>query len=69
MLVLSRKDGERIVMSGGVRITVVEVGRGRVKIGIEAPPDIKVWREELLPKDGSTPNDPCPIAKLSGATP
>lgn len=48
MLVLSRKVGEKIVINGGIVITVVKIDRNQTRIGIEAPEDISVYREELL---------------------
>ena len=48
MLVLSRKVGERIVVNNEIRITVVRVTNGGVRIGIEAPDGTPVVREELL---------------------
>ena len=50
MLVLTRKPGEQIVVQGNIRITVVSVGPGRVKIGIEAPPDVQIDRQEIHEK-------------------
>lgn len=50
MLVLTRKPGEQIVIAGGIRLTVVEVGPGRVKIGVEAPRDVRVDRAEVHDK-------------------
>ncbi len=47
MLVLSRKIGESIIIGDTVRVTVVEIGQGRVKIGVHAPDDISVDREEI----------------------
>ena len=47
MLVLSRCVGETIVIDGDVRITVVSIQRGKVRIGIEAPPQVLVDREEV----------------------
>jgi carbon storage regulator len=47
MLVLSRKVGERIKIGDGVTITVVRVSGGGVRLGIEAPPEMAVVREEL----------------------
>lgn len=47
MLVLSRKPGETIVIDGKIRITVVSLGPGRVKIGIEAPREMTVDRGEV----------------------
>ena len=48
MLVLSRKEGQRIVVGGKVVITIVESRSGRVRIGIEAPPEVSVHREEVF---------------------
>ncbi len=50
MLVLSRKVNEKIVIDGGIVITVVKIEGGQVRLGIEAPSDVKVYREELLAK-------------------
>lgn len=47
MLVLSRKVGQRIYIGEEIAITVVRVSGGGVRIGIEAPPDLPVLREEL----------------------
>jgi carbon storage regulator CsrA len=50
MLVLTRKVGEEIVIGDNIRITVVEVGPGRVKIGIAAPRDVRIDRDEIRVK-------------------
>jgi len=47
MLVLTRKRGQRILLSDGVVMTVCHTSCGSVRIGIDAPPDIKILREEL----------------------
>jgi carbon storage regulator len=47
MLVLTRKLGENIRIGDSVKITVLEVRSGQVKLGIEAPPEVKVHREEI----------------------
>ncbi len=47
MLVLSRKVGERILLGEKIKITVVRVSGGGVRLGIEAPADIAVIREEV----------------------
>jgi carbon storage regulator len=47
MLVIERKAGKRLVIGGEIVVTVLETHRGRVRLGIEAPQDIEVWREEL----------------------
>lgn len=47
MLVLSRKLGERIFIGGDVIVTVVEIDRNKIRLGIEAPKDVAIYREEL----------------------
>ncbi len=47
MLVLSRKIGESIIIGNSVRVTVVDIGQGRVKIGVHAPDTVSVDREEI----------------------
>jgi len=47
MLVLSRKVGEKIVIGGQITITIVaRKGKG-IRVGIEAPPEVSVHREEV----------------------
>ncbi|HUR54545.1 MAG TPA: carbon storage regulator [Gemmataceae bacterium] len=50
MLVLTRKPGEQLVIGNNIRVTIVSVGPGRVKIGIEAPPDVRIDRQEIHEK-------------------
>lgn len=47
MLVLSRKQGERIRIGNDVRLTIVRIGPNSVRVGIEAPDDLNIVREEL----------------------
>lgn len=47
MLVLTRKLGENIRIGDNVKITVLEVRGAQVKLGIEAPPEVIVHREEI----------------------
>jgi carbon storage regulator len=47
MLVLTRKLGETIRIGDQIKVTVLEVRAGQVKLGIDAPADIKVHREEV----------------------
>ena len=47
MLVLSRRQGESIVIGGDVVVTIVEVRGGQVRVGIDAPRSIEVHREEI----------------------
>ncbi len=48
MLVLTRKSGERIVIGDRITVTIVKCHNGRVSIGIEAPDEVNVVREEIL---------------------
>jgi carbon storage regulator len=50
MLVLSRKKGEQVVIAGNIRLTVVAVRGKLVRLGIAAPPDVPILREELYQK-------------------
>ncbi len=47
MLVLTRKLGQSIRIGGAIRIQVVEVRGNQIRLGIEAPPEVRVLREEL----------------------
>lgn len=47
VLVLSRKLGERILIGDKITVTVVKIGHGGVRIGVEAPTELAVVREEL----------------------
>jgi carbon storage regulator len=47
VLVVSRKPGERILVGDKIAITVVKLTGGAVRLGIEAPPELPIMREEL----------------------
>jgi carbon storage regulator len=47
MLVLSRKTEESIIIGDNIRITIVRIAGDKVRVGIEAPPDISVHRQEV----------------------
>jgi len=47
MLVLSRKPGERIVIGDDITITVVRIGPNNVRLGIDAPREYNIVRDEL----------------------
>jgi carbon storage regulator len=47
MLVLSRKTGESIVIDGGIKVTVLSATKNGIKLGIDAPKNIGVRREEI----------------------
>jgi len=55
MLVLSRKVGERILIGDNISVTVVRVAQGTVRIGVEAPDDLPIVREEIKDQQRSTP--------------
>lgn len=50
MLVLRRKAGEAISVGDEIRIVIIEVKGKQVKIGVEAPPGVAIYRDELLRK-------------------
>jgi carbon storage regulator len=47
MLVLSRRVGDEIIIDGRIRVRITAVKGDRVRLGIEAPPDVSVDREEI----------------------
>jgi carbon storage regulator len=49
MLVLSRREQERIKLGDSIVVTIIRVSGERVRIGIEAPPEVVVVRDELPP--------------------
>jgi carbon storage regulator len=64
MLVLSRKEGERIVIGENITLVVSRISGNRVAIGIEAPKEVTVVRGELKGEDSSATLDASP--KLEG---
>src|SRR5262245_46397655 len=72
MLVLTRKKGEQVVIGTGeltIRVEVVEIAKGRIKLGISAPEDVTIHRQEVwqalnqwqidtVPLSGSINRDP-----------
>ena len=58
MLILSRRPGEEIVIDGNIRLTIIAVKGSQVRIGIRAPPQIRVDRKEV--HDGRTEQDFAP---------
>jgi len=47
MLVLTRRPGESIVVGENIVVTVIEIKGGQVRIGVDAPRDVEVYREEI----------------------
>lgn len=58
MLVLSRKPGERILIGDDVVVTVVRVGPNNVRLGIDAPRDMNIVREELCVPSSAVETSP-----------
>lgn len=50
MLILTRKVGEKLLIGDNIEITILNVRGGQVKLGINAPKDISVHREEIYSK-------------------
>jgi carbon storage regulator len=49
MLVLSRKLGEKILIGDSIVLTVVKIDRNQIRLGIEAPTEVAIYREEISP--------------------
>jgi carbon storage regulator CsrA len=54
MLVLSRKEGEKLVIDGGITVQVIRIEGKKIKLGFQAPSEVKILRGELVnrPKAG-----------------
>ncbi|HEY7314130.1 MAG TPA: carbon storage regulator [Gemmataceae bacterium] len=63
MLVISRKPGQKIVLSNGITLTVVAVRGNRVRLAFDAPDQFRILRAELVegqgePAGGDGPTEP-----------
>ena len=65
MLVLSRKTAERIRLGDSIVVTIVRVSGDKVRLGIEAPPDVLVLRDELNGATGRWSSARQPKAKIA----
>jgi carbon storage regulator len=63
MLVLSRKLGEKIYINDNICITVVDIDRGKIRLGIEAPRDVPIFRQELIAQPHAVITEPVLTAK------
>ncbi len=66
MLVLSRKLGEKIYISDNICITVVDIDRGKIRLGIEAPRNVPIFRQELLAETPGEKNADAPALAAKG---
>jgi carbon storage regulator len=72
MLVLRRKLGEVIRIGTGVTVRVLEFRGNQVHLGLEAPPEVKIFREEVyraMVRDGESSDDRSQPARLAEAQP
>ena len=65
MLVLSRKLGEKIYINDNICITVVDIDRGKIRLGIEAPRDVPIFRQELVAGPQAVVNE-APVLAAKG---
>ena len=63
MLVLSRKPGEKVVIGGGITVTVVRVLGDKVRLAFDAPDQVRILRAELLGCQDRPVPDPDPEGK------
>ncbi|MGL4993912.1 MAG: carbon storage regulator CsrA [Bacteroidales bacterium] len=50
MLVLNRRVGEKLIIGGNIEVTILAIKGGQIRVGIEAPKEISVIREEIKDK-------------------
>ena len=65
MLVLSRKQGERIMLDDCVEITVVQIRGGKVRLGICAPGHVAIHRQEIYEQIASIITNECPTDRAT----
>lgn len=68
MLVLSRKESQRIRLGDSIVITIVKISGDKVRVGIEAPSNVLVLRDELELRDPSGPVESTMITPLDAAS-
>ncbi|HET6514382.1 MAG TPA: carbon storage regulator CsrA [Thermodesulfovibrionales bacterium] len=58
MLVLTRKPNEAVKVGDDITITVLDIKGNQIRLGIEAPPNVRICRKELSEKMGTDNNEP-----------
>ena len=61
MLVLSRKESQRIRLGDAIVLTIVKISGDKVRVGIEAPADVLVLRDELEPRSVAAADVPADV--------
>ena len=62
MLVLTRNEGESIMIAGDIRVTILRTNGRTIRLGIEAPEDVRIRRSELdIRRDDSQSHAPSPM--------
>ena len=69
MLVLSRKESQRIRLGDSIVITIVKISGDKVRVGIEAPTSVLVLRDELEPRHQAREGEPPPPATPEPSVP
>ena len=68
MLVLSRKETQRIRLGDSIVVTIVKISGDKVRVGIDAPADVLVLRDELEVRSGAVPEaNPPALSSLEAA--
>lgn len=68
MLVLSRKEGEKLVIGDNITVVVSRVAGNRVTLGIEAPADVRIIRGELKPQGADAAQKVVPMRRAATVT-
>ncbi|MEM8734802.1 MAG: carbon storage regulator [Planctomycetota bacterium] len=55
MLILSRREAESICLGDDIELTIVAVGNDKVRIGVKAPPEVRILRNELEVQEHTIP--------------
>ena len=63
MLVLSRKKGQSIEIGKGITVTVTQIKGNQVRLGIKAPPEVPIHRNELIIEESGISSLPAMAAK------